>query len=468
MTANNSVLRKGSWGAYYQDAYYFTITTGRTREECGLSSRNLQLSTEMQRKLQIENLPALFHEFIHYIHELSTHVGTISMLMEMRQRGVFSHWLEKDLSSSVSLGMKGKIEVFDDYVKAKACSDILEGTGKEVILGKLMKMLFFSKEKQVMDIPHELGYQQFEVQVPVITFEDRKNGIVYETKLRFGKFYIYEGIAYELDREIDRQVNGLGKIRDINRNSEYTVLRNVAIHLYSKIEKRIFLSLAVIALQQADCGIAFINLVTGLKEYCKTQGSQADFVASISRSVKTQLIENQENLIDTVEECIKPYLGRRELLEGYTHIGKIFKQLVQERIGNPCFEVDAVMDGHFLALLDKTDVCDYMYIFKDEKPYMRDFLGSAGISKRLNQSMKVLIAYQHYFLSHQFLATAEVEKKTHPCPFFHCCNLSHRRQHPELCGSKPWRIYELSHASDSRYCEYGRAVGQTKGLTHLI
>ncbi|WP_078350054.1 hypothetical protein [Mucilaginibacter pedocola] len=90
---------------YFKNQYYFRINTRRFRHEVGLKPVDLYLPEPVQKQLQQENLPALFHECLHYLHEISTVIGNVSMGLSMAMKACFTSWLDKSLVSARSEGL---------------------------------------------------------------------------------------------------------------------------------------------------------------------------------------------------------------------------------------------------------------------------------------------------------------------------------------------------------------------------
>jgi hypothetical protein len=124
----NKLSTKEYWGAYFKNQYYFRINTRRHLHELNLKLGYGQLDETTQRQLQNENLPALFHEFLHYLHEVSTVTGNISMGLSLTMKACFTSWLDKELESARSEGMAKSNTRIDEYVKAWTTMSVLDGT----------------------------------------------------------------------------------------------------------------------------------------------------------------------------------------------------------------------------------------------------------------------------------------------------------------------------------------------------
>lgn len=115
-----------------------------------------------------------------------------------------------------------------------------------------------------------------------------------------------------------------------------------------------------------------------------------------------------------------------------------------------------------------------LYVFNDTDPlppdpeFNRDYIGTALKDMDTSVALKALVCFDHYFSMHYMQTTEQAEKKIkdiYCCPFYSTCPLSYRRDHADLCRTKPWRIYELQYHADQQYCWYGSGVLETKGLT---
>jgi len=459
------------WGAYIKNQFFFKVNTKKTRRQAGISIGQAGIDVTEQRRLQAENLPVLFHEYIHFIQETSTMAGIACMLANVRMKSAFLHWLSPDLNSAESLGMAANTSMAQHFAEAKALIDVIDGSGPEVAYRrKIKKILKYTYQMQRTTFPSPANTPDVhDLKIPVIRFEfiNTDNGLLQEDELRLGRFSLYEGLAYELDREIDRQTLQLAGINDIAKDSEYTVLRLLANHIYPGVEKRTFLTLAVVALQARACGEAFIRLLFDCRDAEAKGKSQQAFVIELKDATSAQFKAIQADFNDNQDGIADYFTGRQQLHEGYSYLASVIKKNFGERINNPSFEVDLVFDGNFIKILDISPLCDYMYQFTDAMDYRRDFLGTV-MPEEISQPMKSLAALDHYFNAHQFYTTQQVEQTNHCCPFYYCCEFGRRLTDANDCYSKPWRIFEKDRQSDQQYCWYGQGVGNAKGFTRPL
>ena len=162
---------------------------------------------------------------------------------------------------------------------------------------------------------------------------------------------------------------------------------------------------------------------------------------------------------------MKVFKKRKQLYKSFDFLTNKIKYLYAQRIQNPTFEIDLIFSNDELQLIDLAELCDFMYLFNDGDDFMRDFLGTT-IDQETSMALKALISYDHYHKAHLIYGTAKVEQTTeHKCPFYYCCDLDLRKDNSEICGSRPWRIFEVSAKSTQQYCWYGTGVAEFKSHT---
>jgi hypothetical protein len=452
------------WGTYFLGKYYFTIVTNQKKSEYDLTGEDLNFTGEKQIQLQHYNFAALFHEYIHYLHELSTVIGNANIPLDLSSKSIFSRNFNPDLKSAESFGVTDRIQR-ENLVKIIVTQGTINGSGAEVLNGgKFVQPTGIRYDKQEVSFPHNDEFASGKIDIPIVEFNGF-NGSLFYGKLSFGKFFIYEGIAYELDREAERNVKGWDKLDDNQKATEYTVLRQLAAYIFPEAERRTVLSLAVLSLQYIDCGRTFILFLEKVKKQYESGLNQMTSVNLLKEEVREMLLLRRSDFLAAQEEYKNIFKGRAQLIKAFSFLTEKTGFLYDERIKNPTFEVDLVFENRHQDLLDILQSCDFMYIFSDEDEFMRDFLGTT-LEEETSQALKALLSYDHYHKKHQtFLGTSRVEAEgDHKCPFYHCCDLALRKSHSEICQKNPWRIFEISANSDNQFCWYGQGVLEFKGV----
>ncbi|OFZ02009.1 MAG: hypothetical protein A3K10_10580 [Bacteroidetes bacterium RIFCSPLOWO2_12_FULL_31_6] len=272
VTSIYSIANSTAWGIYHLNQYYFEINTNQTKAYYGVSDKG-DISIEAQQKIQREHFPAIMHEFIHYIHEVSTIQGIFTLNLDTLNKSIFSHHMDTDLNSSLYMGMVSS-EFIPKFAKSHVSMqgilgsiDVKEDSESRPGKGVFLKLLHCDEVQEIeINTPYYDDFVTKKMPFPKIKYRFHKNNKYYEDYLILGKFYLYEGIAYELDREYERLVKGLEEIDDKHANSEYTVIRDIARDILPDINTYNFLVIASASLSQRNCGEAYVRLLKQYKE----------------------------------------------------------------------------------------------------------------------------------------------------------------------------------------------------------
>ncbi|NOT90777.1 hypothetical protein [Ferruginibacter sp.] len=459
-------FKKDTAATYFISKYYFSVSTNKFRSEYGLVPGE-EINLMLQKKLQAQNFTSLFHEYIHYIHEISTVVGNIGLSLDLILKSIFSNYFGTQLDNCEYNGFDfSNKDLLDKFSKIYATKEVINGGG--ILEGILLGIDSFSLTQQDAYLLDGTDLVNFKIDIPLIKINLFKEDQYKDTFLPFGKFYIYEGLAYELDRIVNQQISGLSEIKDELKATEYTILRSLSKYLYPNIDKECFLVAASLSLAYLDSGNVFISFVKRLKTEVEAGGNKDDILYKLKCETSEVLVSKLVDFNEAQEEIVQIFKKRKQLYKAFTIVTEEAKKAYLLRCESPTFEVDLVFKGEYLKLPDLLPVCDYMYLFKDADEYMRDLLGTASFSDEESQALKVLIAYDHYQKAHWINSTNQIEKtEKNKCPFFSCCNLEYRKTQEKLCAEKPWRLFDISFNTDKQYCWYGQAVGEFKGPNEL-
>lgn len=107
----------------------------------------------------------------------------------------------------------------------------------------------FAKEKMPMNVPQV-----------IYNYADKQTGKTDRDSFLFGKYYLYEGLAHHLEREIARQ-KGIPPVPESRISPEYTVMQIIGKTLYPGISNRHLLETASLALSYINPGETFVRMV---------------------------------------------------------------------------------------------------------------------------------------------------------------------------------------------------------------
>jgi len=460
-----------AWGTYYVNRYYFSIMTNKTREQVGFKGSELELDSDKKMALLTENLPAFLHEFIHYIQETSTIAGHASMINSIYMKAAFTNYNTDDIASCVSLGVNSSAPYVMEFNHAFITNSILDGTS--ALSHKMYNIREITYENQEVNFPAsgESGL----LEIPKIHYDSYENGKRISCTISLGRYYLYESIAYEMDQLFEKRWLNLSDIKDPLFRTEYTVGRMLATHISKKIKQEPALAAALLALNYIDCGKAYINILNRLSKVGEDIKEQWLIIDAVKDEVRVSLRKQRDGFYEQQEGYMDIFKNRPELTKAYAYITSINKKFYDMRIENPCFELEWMLDKKYATLFTNAEVCDFIYHFENsankvsDPEFMRDYLASI-LPSETSQALKVLIAFDHYFLAHKGVSTQRVEstpKGSHCCPFYTVCMTDQRREHTEICRTKPWRIYDICYPKKN-HCWYSSGVMEAKGTVWKI
>ena len=114
--------------SYFVGKYYFAINTGKDRGEFGIPLKE-SIKDDVQIKMQAANIIPIFHEYIHYIHEISTVIGNIGLGLDVYLKSIFSNYFYSNLNSAEHKGIDKMDSVrFDIFCKLFATKEVINGT----------------------------------------------------------------------------------------------------------------------------------------------------------------------------------------------------------------------------------------------------------------------------------------------------------------------------------------------------
>jgi len=461
----NRFHKSVTWGEYVLGQFYFRINTRKPKIHYGIKSgKEKELLPDSQTMLQAEHGLAMFHEYIHYLHEVSTQVGAIGFSLEFLRRAIISQGFNSNVDSCELPGVKDKI-VRDKFVKTCISNGVLMGSHDlKSNMGYFNQIKGIGSENQIFYAPVADSFQELELKIPSIEYEFINNGIAYPASIKFGKFYLYEGIAYELEREYERRLNGRDRITDPLAKSEYTVLRDIARHLAPGIEKKDMLTIASLSLNYLNCGEMFIKYLEDFVKRIDNE-SVSEIIDSFRDETKESLHDSVEKLDEALNEVLVAVKGRYHLENAFKYLIRVYLNAYKVRCDMPDIEITYFYEGKLSELYDTIKVCDQMYLFEEGGEYLKDIFGTT-LERELAEHLKVHQAWAHYVHSHKVASTEDIEQHEEiKCPFYTTCHLEYRSRHEHICKSKPWRIYEVGVNNKGRQCWYGRGVMEHKGLT---
>lgn len=448
----NDLLMLGEqyWGKYLMNKFFIQIKTRKFRSDIpSYDFDNHTMSDTDQLKLQNDNYPAIYHEYIHYVHEVTTMVAMVGFYYQFVNRVYFSMYAVQTTGSQYP-------NIPTDVAKGiRKTNNILASLdGGKVTEIQNLKVLKIN-EIQLNDFFADLPNVEYplKMKIPVISFdayniESQKFSI---EELYLGKFYIYEGLAHNLDRLV--QVFSGEKSEEKSKiSSEYLVMEKIAEFLVPGITLQEILEIASLSLSYLNCGEYFVGF---LNELVATENKR-ETLNELKKETSFLLSEKLPLIEEDMLELISILRERKPLKNAVTYLIDEMIKGTRLRIENPVFEVDIVYSKKFNEIAKYVTMCPMMYEFEDDfDTYVRDFTG-VSFTSELGGDMLTLLSNLDYYSS------AMAEKDVHVCPLYTTCNHPLRKAKGIQCKTKPRLAYEDK--DEFGFCHYGLGVAYMKHI----
>ena len=436
-------------GVYLVNKFFIKINTGKHRLE--IPSYNFKKNTfsdDDQLKLQMENYPTLYHEYIHYVHEVSTMAGIAQFQYNVLKRSIFSHFVEHDHPSVVNPITGEMKRKFDSLQKT---IDILTGGFNEDMEGKIVYQI---DDIQFMKFPcyepADDSSRMVDIPVIIFTYLDRKTNKSKQDSACFGKYFLYEGLAHNLDQITSIQ-GGLAPTPLLHIAPEYRMLELVALKIFPGIDRRSLLELASMSLGWFNCGERFIKALMEAATIPHLPG----YMFEIQNELHAHLTAHRNVVRKMLADIKGIFKYRSELHTAAGHLCKVMLNSYDQRIKKPLFEIEVTFNRQQDRLREYVDLCQMVYVFADDhEVFMRDFAGSY-LPKRLRSKLLTFMCHVDY------AQTPIGSINNHCCPLFTFCPHQRRIEKPEQCKKKPWLAFD----DQPKYgwCEYGLGVAYMTG-----
>ncbi|MDB5124573.1 MAG: hypothetical protein JWP94_2702 [Mucilaginibacter sp.] len=435
-------------GVYLINKFFIRIVTDKRKADIPSYNYNdNSFSDDDQMMLQRENYPTLFHEYIHYIHEVSTMAGITQFYLNIVNRSIFSEFVRLP-DTSIPLPVSGEKKLMFDKINRT-----LEAATGGSLHDLDDRLVFRIDHIDLFDFPAYEPSRDLDapIKVPMITYSylNEATGKEAQDSVYFGKYFIYEGLAHHLDQVVTAQLNRPLTPKRLVK-PEYKLLELIARYYFPGIDERSMLELASMSLCYFNCGQRFIRMIEEAADVPYLSG----FVMGIHNEVYDHFKEHEEEIKFTLEEIKEIFAKRAGMHAAASHLCDVMLNAYEQRMKRPTFEIDIIYSGHLKEMRSFVDLCDMVYELADEDKYMRDYAGTY-LPNQLASDLQIFLCHVDYFQT----SVAEVEE--HCCPLYTFCPHRIRQEKPEQCAKTPRLAYE-DHV-EYGWCHYGRGIAYMTG-----
>lgn len=465
-------------GSYFSNAFSIQIS----EDTSVIDPDSLQVNHDDD-----ENFSVFVHEYWHYLQNLTTVAGFVSLLLQQDLAAAFSATLllTEDGSSVAAGGDDLRERVTELIAICNAREGELEPADYEPdeIDG------FVISGVEEAEYSHCLRGQSVPLARITLSVEiELKDGSRATERILFGQACIEEGVAYLVDRMVAG--GGTGSVgADDAPPFPYWVLRELAISGGTVDMTAIEIaSLGTLALLTSDPADAFFSIRDHYVQLRQEEIAVPEALDTVWQNMRTSVETMIKQIVDVELPGLNAMHAGRGLVEpAFDWLTRQYQSVLHQRLKDPLFDLRPfsknAVDKPALAGLIRTVLpCDATISRPGEIHVVeRDIIvtfGQPGVSVQgysLSDCLRTLESQTHYVNSHLYrdaiLPTAEVEidnadlheDDVDPCPFYTSCGLALRRNNEKTCFRTPWRNF----APATKNCWYGAAVSCMLGLTDV-
>lgn len=405
----------------------------------------------------------IFHEWIHYLHNVSTIHGLASLatLLKLWSNFRYIFW-RKDASADEPSQKAAMLLDIDADVRYMAGF-------RSAQENKLPEKLHISDVRfyEVKLTPLPLGQRgqtmlvcEAEIKLPV-------TGERIQSTVRIGTHEILESAAYLLEELF---ATTLGEILVTPPYAPYFLVQSLAEAIAPRISKRCILLAALAALQFPDPPQKLVDMLKCGEAAC-IAGEDGE------AAVRTVAIELFEELLPKALETLKIFENGFDKDERMTHavhrLTSTLRKNLAFRKEDLFFELEfagtdigkkqnwvAARSRYGAPMLLLESKGDEQRVKKDKMTFLQ---GDPAKDREAVAQRKLLYASFHYmfaYLSEDY-KSGRLNPKPSRCPFYTSCEHELRMREPRQCESTPW--LSLQDVESSDVCEYAVATSKFVG-----
>lgn len=401
-----------------------------------------------------------FHEWIHYLHNVSTVHGMSAYSSFIGLWNAFRHTTDE-----FGLGQGWFITSSAEELKMRDYLDIIRSTrgpGGKPLPGEVSVDMCrivsckpagnFNGNPDRLDVSVEVTNKLGDV-------------VIYPNVI--GPIEIIESVAYLL--ESDFLVHGFNHPPSSAPVFPYHALTLLARHIAPELDDKAVFMCGLASLQSTfptDAVFQFLKVCQELEK------KEEDTIAWLTVETIQQLRRNEPALRAGLQEIHDMFPAPGGVERAVKETIAFMERNLDLRLDNPFFELDFVDQireagpGNFDQLMKRLMQTHGICSCRQERDGLSDEIArddlfnfvAAASDDRLTEARLTMLASVDFLIRHlqadgSFKATAKLQNRK--CPFFSSCRESTRRDHAMDCATLPWKSV---HARAANPCSYAQGV----------
>lgn len=400
-----------------------------------------------------------FHEWIHFLHNVSTIHGFSIFANLIHLRSAFRHTIGGDglSAGSVSLNTEHKINAqnFLSYIGSQRASQN-RSIPQELVLSEIEIIGVERIEKYIdgTDLP---------ISKITCVIDASVGGSVERIEFDVTVNDILEFAAHSLEEKLNIK---LGNVTPAAPFDPYELVSVVAKHVAPTLDGEMTLMCALASLQDSDPPSVLIDRMTSLEKAVQAGVNPRNWIDENQRKLLMESKQWVEDTLDAIDGAFPrdEYLARA--VKGTT---SIMRTNFSRRIESPLYELDLateIASGQvsLSEIIERHGACAVIpqrdgEVDSIERDLMYDIDKTSCGDDLLSRGRRIMHATFRFIARHVtpdgLVSTRDIpENNRNCCPFYTACTYEFRIDHPNDCKNRPWKSLDYM----ENPCWYSHAV----------
>lgn len=439
----------------------FLITLGSSYKIASANGMPLQMSREQ--------LSVFFHEYIHYLQNISTVIGLHEFICTYNMWRLFRETFDGKQGCQGTKALPRKkqkwVKEFQDVGALRDGRTLSSPPAQDTALSfEISNVSSRLLTKQLCDDPIEA--HKIELRGNILYPRSRPTPATYQ----LGTVAIQEGVAFEIDQMVAR-ASGSGATQSHDAPIfPYTVLRSLRDYYEPSLPTMMMIKLATIAQQTNDPAGVLIASLEDIKKRVAMGRTAADAFSEVEKISHSQVQAFLAAALQDVKSYSATITSGIYMKEAVRIICAAFQNSLSARQTNIYFDLAPFDDdghcdfGKLEALIRQHQPCLVLQEGDgDEAIIGRDFLLAFSQASIQGVDPEEALCIFHAAMALMLMHDSRVGfSPTNPsvtgtCPFFTSCLLSLRSSQPDICRYTPWEAATWTGWATGQSCNYGTA-----------
>jgi hypothetical protein len=396
-----------------------------------------------------------FHEFVHFLHNVSTVSGLAGFVNTLELWRCFRQTIEP---GGFSVG-----RATDDHLKTlTAWLDAARRVErpKASVRPHSLTILSVAEKAEASEKSDSLLHA---LVCDAKVSDERGNSE--DIEIRIGTVELLECAAWLLEERLVEAISPSERINPVPI-FPYRLVESLADYMVPGINKETVIACVLAALQDADAPLALKHLLE------MTKGAvdrNMDPLPLLKTAAARNLQTGSEKIQEALGALDREFAGDGALAEAVRLIVAAMREAFDRRLADPFFEFEIIREiaqgrRSISQVIGSLPICAVLQINDGSEVALRRDILLSVLPEAEEACLRILHCLFHYVGRHRagdrFVKTEGALPG--PCPFFTCCDLPLRTARPEICKRVPWESADSPENGDGKGCWYSLAVRITR------